>query len=75
VTKRFRTRIILGSGGYDEQAAGGSDPGPTVSMGENLSRVECDLIRKVFDPDDEVPLFLRFGLVLWLAERYYPPST
>jgi hypothetical protein len=44
---------------------------PGVSTWEDLSRLEYDLIRMAFDPDGRVPFFVRFGLVLWLTERYH----
>jgi hypothetical protein len=44
---------------------------PGISASEDLSRLEYDLIRVAFDPDRKLPFFLRFGLVLWITERYH----
>jgi hypothetical protein len=41
-----------------------------VSIWEHLFSVEYDLIRMAFDPNRRVPLFLRFGLISWLMEKY-----
>lgn len=45
--------------------------GHDVSAREALSSLEYDLIRMACDPDRRVPFFVRFGLVLWLTERYH----
>lgn len=44
---------------------------PGASAGEDLSRLEDDLIRMACDPDRRVPFFLRLGLILWLSETHY----
>ena len=48
-----------------------SHGGRGASVWEHLFRVEYDLIRIVFDPNRRAPLFLRFGLVSWLTEKYH----